>query len=152
MKSGKIRIVLIALLVLAVLALALILPVLNKNGEAPGKEPGTGPAVLLDGHELTETVVHPGAGNGLRVQVALQDRVCADLPFGEEHLLEVRQDAGWNRIRVTKDAVYMEEADCQGQDCVKMIPVTRDNMETRVFMNLIVCLPHRLTVQVTEQN
>ena len=42
----------------------------------------------------------------------------------------------------------MEEADCHGQDCVKMEPVTRDNLEMRVMGGFIICLPHRVSVEV----
>ncbi|MBR0513603.1 MAG: NusG domain II-containing protein [Clostridia bacterium] len=105
--------------------------------------------VLMDGKELTETVVSPGAGDGLRIIVWLNDRQLADLPFGEEHTVEVLQQAGRNKIRITQDAVYMEEADCQGNDCVKMGKFTRDNWEIKV-PNMIVCLPHKLSVQVTD--
>ena len=105
--------------------------------------------VLMDGKELTETVVSPGAGDGLRIIVRLNDRQLADLPFGEEHTVEVLQQAGRNKIRITPEAVYMEEADCLGNDCVKMGKFTRDNWEVKV-PNMIVCLPHKLSVQVTD--
>ena len=42
----------------------------------------------------------------------------------------------------------MESANCEGQDCVHMEPVTRDNLETRVMSGMIICLPHRLSVEV----
>ena len=103
--------------------------------------------VLLDGKELADTVVSPEAGDGLRVVIRLNDTVLADLPFGSEHTVEVIQKSGRNMIRITADAVWMEEADCPGHDCVDMGRYTRDNWETR---NMIVCLPHRLSVQVTD--
>ena len=104
--------------------------------------------VLLDGSELNETTVSPGAGDGLRVIVWLDDKVLADLPFGEEHTLEVLQKSGRNKIRITKDKVYMEEADCPGQDCIGMGSYTRENWDVRP--QWIVCLPHKLSIQVTD--
>ena len=104
--------------------------------------------VLLDGEEAAETALLPGPGTeGLRVIVRLSDTVLADLPFGEAHTLEVIQQSGRNTIRITGDAVYMETADCPGHDCVDMGRYTRDNWETR---QMIVCLPHRLSIQVTD--
>ncbi len=103
--------------------------------------------ILLDGKETAETVVSAGAGNGLRIVVRVNDTIAADLPFGEAHTLEIVQKSGRNRIRITPDDVYMEEADCPGHDCVNMGRYTRDNWETR---NMIVCLPHRVSIQVTD--
>ena len=105
--------------------------------------------ILLDGNELTESIVSPGMGtDGLRVVIRLNDTVLVSLPFGAEHTLEVIQKSGRNKVRMTADAVYMEDADCPGHDCVNMGKYTRDNWETR---NMIVCLPHRLSVQVTDE-
>ena len=104
--------------------------------------------LLLDGTEMTETVRDPEGGDGLRVIVTVDGNEAANLPFGMEHTLQVIQDSGRNTVRITKDAVYMEEADCHGQDCVKMEPVTRDNLEMRVMGGFIICLPHRVSVEV----
>lgn len=113
-----------------------------------GKPPEGGIRLLLDGAEITETVTDPEGGDGLRVIVTADGEEKANLPFGTEHTLQVIQDNGKNTVRMTKDAVYMEEADCRGQDCVKMEPVTRDNLEMRVMGGFIICLPHRVSVEV----
>lgn len=113
-----------------------------------GKPPEGGIRLLLDGAEMTETVLDPAGGDGLRVIVTADGEEKANLPFGTEHTLQVIQDNGKNTVRMTKDAVYMEEADCRGQDCVKMEPVTRDNLEMRVMGGFIICLPHRVSVEV----
>ena len=113
-----------------------------------GKPPEGGIRLLLDGAEMTETVLDPAGGDGLRVIVTVNGNEEANLPFGTEHTLQVIQDSGKNTVRMTKDAVYMEEADCHGQDCMKMEPVTRDNLEMRVMGGFIICLPHRVSVEV----
>ena len=107
--------------------------------------------VLLDGQEMADKTVSPGKGDGLRVIVKREDELLADLPFGEEHTLEIIQKGGRNKLRITANSVFMEDADCEGQDCVKMTEITRDNLETRVLRDLIICLPHKLTIQVAEQ-
>jgi Uncharacterized protein conserved in bacteria len=104
--------------------------------------------LLLDGAEMKETVTDPEGGDGLRVIVTVDGEEKANLPFGTEHTLQVVQDSGRNTVKITRDAVYMEEADCHGQDCVKMEPVTRDNLEMRVMGGFIICLPHRVSVEV----
>ena len=152
MKKIEIWIAVISILVIAGVGLWAVLSGQNQVKEEnltllDGKEI----LVLLDGQELTEKTVSPGKGDGLRVVVTKENEVLADLPFGEEHTLEVIQKGGRNKIRITANSVYMEDADCQGQDCVKMTEITRDNLETRVLRDMIICLPHKITVQVTEQ-
>ena len=44
----------------------------------------------------------------------------------------------------------MEHADCDNQDCVQMGAVTRDNLELRVMGGFIICLPHKISVEVRE--
>lgn len=88
-------------------------------------------------------------GNDLRVIVALNGREIAVLPFNEAHRLRVEQpDVGENTLVLTGEAAYMESADCDNQDCVGMGEITRENLETRVMGGFIVCLPHRLSVEV----
>ena len=147
-------IAIIAVLIVAGAGLWAVLSGQNTGGSQKTQDMlnGRERLLLLDGTELTETTVSPGKGDGLRVIVWLENQELANLPFGEEHTLEVIQRSGWNKVRVTPEAVYMEDADCQGQDCVHMGQITRDNMETRVNREFIICLPHKVTVQVAEQN
>ena len=146
MKNGRRTALWIACGVL-VLALAAGGILLLKNGNS-GDMPEGGITLLLDGTEMTDPVLDPEDGDGLRVIVTVDGNEIANLPFGTEHTLQVIRDGGTNTLRITPDAVYMEEADCHGQDCVKMEPVTRDNLEMRVMGGFIICLPHRLSVEV----
>ena len=146
MKNGRRTAMWIAcgMLVLA-LAAGGVLLLKSRNG---GNAPEGGITLLLDGAEMTDPVLDPEAGDGLRVIVTVDGNEIANLPFGTEHTLQVIQGGGTNTLRITADSVYMEEADCHGQDCVKMEPVTRDNLEMRVMGGFIICLPHRLSVEV----
>ena len=104
--------------------------------------------VLVDGEELSSPVLSPEK-NDLRVILTLDGRQIADLPFSEAHTVRILQENGdENVLRLTGDSVYMESANCEGQDCVHMEKVTRDNLETRVMFGMIICLPHRLSVEV----
>ena len=117
------------------------------RGGGDGKE-GKPARVYLDGNIWNGE--ETGGENGdLRVYVTLDGGALIDLPFGVEHTLRIVQaDGGENTVRLTRDAVYMEEANCEGQDCVEMGEVTRDNMEVRVMGGFIICLPHRVSVEV----
>jgi hypothetical protein len=85
------------------------------------------------------------------VYVTCDGRPLIDLPFGEAHSVQVLlPDGAENTVAITGDAVYMEHADCENQDCVNMGAVTRDNLELRVMGGFIICLPHRISVEVRE--
>ena len=60
------------------------------------------------------------------------------------------KEGGSNEITLTGDSVSMTEADCPNQDCIHMGAVTAENLETGVMGGFIVCLPHRLAVEVRE--
>lgn len=49
---------------------------------------------------------------------------------------------GYNRVVIENGAAYVEDADCPDKYCMKYKPISKGN-ET------IVCLPHRLVVEVT---
>ena len=126
---------------LAVLALLLC-------GCVPSRQEAAGPRILLDGAEWDGKPVEPEA-DGLRVYVTLDGEALIDLPFDEAHTLTVTQPGvGENTVCLTGEAVYMAHADCENQDCVQMGEVTRDNLEVRVMGGFIVCLPHKLAVEV----
>ena len=75
-----------------------------------------------------------------------------DLPFGEEHTVLIHQINGSeNLVRLTGEAVYMDSANCDGQDCVNMGEVTRENLETRVLGGFIICLPNMIVVEVRSE-
>ena len=81
--------------------------------------------------------------------LTLDGQEAANLPFGEAHTVRIlQQDGAENTLVLTGESVYMESANCEGQDCVHMEKITRDNLETRVMFGMIICLPHRLSVEV----
>ena len=129
----------VLVLVLAVLCLVLLRP-----WDRPAEV-----RVLVDGQELTSPVVSPEKTGDLRVYLTLDGKEIASLPFGEPHTVQVLQAGGdENTLKITETNVFMEHANCEGQDCVKMEEITRDNLETRVMFGMIICLPHRLSVEV----
>ena len=111
------------------------------------RQRGEATAVLVDGQPWQAS---PAAGeDGLRVIVSLDGAPLAQLPFGEAHTVTVTQpDGAQNILRLTGNAVYMAEANCENQDCVHMGEVTRENLETRVMGGFIICLPHKISVEV----
>ena len=117
----------------------------------PSVEPkGSGEVqVILDGKPVAAQESTGSAGEGLRVYVTLDGKPLLDLPFAEAHTVRIIQpDGGENTVTLTGSSVYMTEANCEGQDCVQMGEVTRENLEVRVMGGFIICLPHRISVEV----
>ena len=133
----------------ALLSAAVLLFVPAGRSSGGRAEDAEGVLVLLDGETLSgEKSIHPG-GEDLRVYITLNGEALLDLPFAEPHTVRIIQpDGGENTVTLTGVSVFMTEANCEGQDCVQMEEITRDNLETRVMFGMIVCLPHRLTVEV----
>ena len=51
-------------------------------------------------------------------------------------------------LHLTTIGFWMEESNCEGQDCVNEGEVTLENREERVLWNMIVCLPHQLVLEL----
>ena len=53
-----------------------------------------------------------------------------------------------NLIHLTPNGVYMEDANCEGHDCVNQGEVTLENREERILWNMVICLPHQLSAEL----
>ena len=130
-------------LVLAVVAAVLCFVLLRSS------PPSSAVSVLVDGKAYAPQPSAVEKQEDLRIHVTLDGQEIAVLPFGEPHSVRIVQPGGEeNTLRITEESVRMESANCEGQDCVHMEEVTRDNLETRVMFGMIICLPHRLSVEV----
>ncbi len=120
------------------------------SGCARSTKPG-GARVRVDGAEWKGASISPDDGDSLRVYITCDGQPLLDLPFGEAHSVQIiQEDGSENTVAVTGEAVYMEHADCDNQDCVQMGAVTRENLELRVMGGFIICLPHKISVEVRE--
>lgn len=77
---------------------------------------------------------------GLRAVVEVNGERVAVLPLSEDQELTLNE-TGYNRVRVSDGAVFMEEAGCPDQICVKTGRVDQAG-------GVIACLPHRVIVYV----
>ena len=53
-----------------------------------------------------------------------------------------------NTIHVTPTSVWMAESTCDNQDCVDQGVVDLATMDSRVLGNMIICLPHQVTLEL----
>ena len=61
------------------------------------------------------------------------------LPDGSEYI---------NVLHLTPEGFWMEEANCEGHDCIGEGEVTLSNREERALWNMVICLPHRLSAEL----
>ncbi|MBQ8148896.1 MAG: NusG domain II-containing protein [Clostridia bacterium] len=59
-----------------------------------------------------------------------------------------RPDGGYNTLHVTRNSIRMISADCSTQDCVHQGTASLDAMDFRPLGGQIICLPHKLVVEL----
>ena len=136
----------------ALAALAMALAIVLALTGCHSREASGAARVLLDGELWSGEAIAQPEGDGLRVYITLDGAALIELPFSQPRTVTVEQPGiGENTVALTGGSVYMSHADCDNQDCVNMGEVTAENLELRVMGGFIVCLPHKLSVEVREQ-
>ena len=67
------------------------------------------------------------------------------MPLSKDDVLTVASSAGTNVIEVQSGKVRVSEADCPNQDCVEQGWISNAGQQ-------IVCLPHKLVVNITDED
>lgn len=75
------------------------------------------------------------------------------LPQEGEYTRTIRQtmadgSEAINVLRLTPNGFRMEDANCEGHDCINEGEVTLENREERVLWNMVICLPHQLCLEL----
>lgn len=75
------------------------------------------------------------------------------LPLEGEYTRTIRQKMAdgteaVNVLHLTSGGVWMEDSNCEGHDCINEGEVTLENREERVLWNMIICLPHQLSLEL----
>lgn len=75
------------------------------------------------------------------------------LPVEGEYTRTIRQvmadgTEAVNVLHLTANGVWMEDSNCEGHDCILEGEVTLENREERVLWNMIICLPHQLSLEL----
>ena len=82
-----------------------------------------------------------------RVEVYLDSKLYQSLPLDQNTVLEIKQDdGGFNLVEIKDGVVRMMDANCPGQDCVHMRPMSADDLGSK--FGVIVCLPHRVSLEL----
>lgn len=78
---------------------------------------------------------------GARVRIMIDGEEYGTYSLMEDTIIEVVNEFGYNRVVLEQGKAAMVQADCPDQYCVEHSAISKTN-ET------IVCLPHRLVVEV----
>lgn len=81
---------------------------------------------------------------GAYAEISVAGKVIEKIYFKEtegEKEIPIKTSYGENTIHVSKDGIYMSEADCTDEICLK------DGMITKVGQSLV-CLPHKLIIEI----
>ena len=80
---------------------------------------------------------------GDRIQVTLDGKVYGTYSLEKDQVIEIEEGSFYNKIRVEDGKAYMEEANCPDGYCEEQGKISRHTQT-------IVCLPHKLVVEVLE--
>ena len=83
------------------------------------------------------------AGNQIRITV--DGAVYGTYSLEKDQVIEVKENDFYNRIRIQDGAAYMEEANCPDGYCEEQGKISGRTQT-------IVCLPHKLVVEVLDVN
>jgi hypothetical protein len=102
---------------------------------------------------LALLLLRPGAVNPLQGEVYL--RVSAPgqafdlIPLTQAREVVIDQaDGSHNVVEVFAGGFRMKESNCHNQDCVHQGDVTQDNIASRPLANQIICLPHKVVLEL----
>ena len=82
---------------------------------------------------------------GNRIQVTLNGKVYGTYSLEKDQVIEIEEGSFYNKIRVEDGKAYMEEANCPDGYCEEQGKISRHTQT-------IVCLPHKLVVEVLESD
>ena len=71
------------------------------------------------------------------------------IPLNEDNAFRISQaDGSENVVHIGKDSFFMESSNCENQTCVQEGEVTLANRDTRVLLNMVICLPHNIRLEL----
>lgn len=79
---------------------------------------------------------------GATVRITVDGEFYGEYSLYEEQAVSIDEELGHNRLVIEDGSAYMADADCPDKYCMDYKPISKGG-ET------IICLPHRLVVEVT---
>lgn len=88
-------------------------------------------------------VYRNGISKDKTVVITVNGEVAGRYLLSENRKITIDNQYGTNVIAISNGQLYVETADCNGNDCVKHAPVSKGN-------EAIICLPHKLAITITD--
>ena len=150
------------ILVLALLALALLFLLLSRPARKPAAVPPAPPPAETGtvteerpaesyADFVSETVrayfeEYPAASY---LFVNTGSNAYSPIPLNGDNSFRItQQDGSENVIHIGENSFYMESSNCKNQNCVGQGEVTLENRESRPLFNMVICLPHNLSLEL----
>ncbi len=150
------------ILVLALLALALLFLLISRPARKPAAVPPDPPPAETDtvteekpaesyADFVSETVrayfeEYPAASY---LFVNTGGSAYSPIPLNGDNSFRItQQDGSENVIHIGENSFYMESSNCKNQNCVGQGEVTLENRESRALFNMVICLPHNLSLEL----
>lgn len=83
---------------------------------------------------------HKG-GTGSTAVITKDGKLIGTYPLSLSRTIDIEEDGDINRLVIENGAIYMESANCKGQDCVGFGKIRKPGQ-------VILCLPHKLSVTI----
>lgn len=83
----------------------------------------------------------PGQKEGRVVVIEQDGEEIFRLPLTREQTIRIPSESGYNSVQITPGGVWVAQADCPDQICVKQGKISASGES-------IVCLPHRLVIRL----
>ena len=157
MSRKKDLILVLALLVLALLFLLISRPARKPAAVPPDPPPAETGAVTEErpaesyADFVSETVrayfeEYPAASY---LFVNTGSSAYSPIPLNGDNSFRItQQDGSENVIHIGENSFYMESSNCKNQNCVGQGEVTLENRESRPLFNMVICLPHNLSLEL----
>lgn len=84
----------------------------------------------------------PNREAGGEIRITVDGSLYGTYSLDKDQTIEVVQESGTNIVYIRDGAAWMEEADCPDGYCIRQGAISRTKQT-------IVCLPHKLVVEVT---
>ncbi|MFR4250168.1 MAG: NusG domain II-containing protein [Christensenellales bacterium] len=92
----------------------------------------------------------PQLGSHAEVCIKVNGQETGRYPLNENREIPLQTEYGYNLVVIENGSVFVREADCNNHDCISQGSMNLDNYTQRFLGNLIVCLPHKLEIELVQ--
>ena len=106
--------------------------------------------VVICGAMFAISFFAPQLGSHAEVCIKVNGQETGRYPLNENREIPLQTEYGYNLVVIENCSVFVREADCNNHDCISQGSMNLDNYTQRFLGNLIVCLPHKLEIELVQ--